>query len=595
MTKKLRAAALIGLSATMLLISASLAAAAPGELDPTFGSGGFSSPAAPPDYGYSAYAVGEQSDGKLLTIASESYLFGPARIVVQRALPNGAPDDTYGTGGIARFTPPSGTWSPFAAAIGPDGSIAVTGYFYNGSVYVVFVVKFTAAGEVDAAFDGDASNSCAGNGLVCTAINVTTGQDQGRAIAFQSDGKIVVAGASQHSSGYTRMGVVRYNTDGDVDPTFGGEGKFQIQVGPWSSYANGIVIQPDGAIVIAGVTQGKGPNWNGADTYTDAIGLARLSSEGDLDTSFHSVPADYTGPPFTDGVMFSPRAQWTYGAAYAVAAAQGGSVIVSGYANDVSPSPTRSSALVARVLPSGALDPSFGSGGRALIDIGPHQDGRSVRVDAAGRPLVAGYTDVSGTQDTLAMRLTTAGALDPAFNGTGFRVFTGNSVGGNPGSLIASDGKWVLSGGAAGARWAMLRMLMADAPVVPPPPPTPSVTITSPSKKSLKRSKLRQLAGTAGPTGSIAKVEIALQRKDSKLLKKKKRCAWLSSSKAKFKSVKASKSKCSKPYYRAASGTSNWKYRITRTLPTGSYVLTARVTLLDGKTATKTFSFKLKK
>ena len=77
------------------------------------------------------------------------------------------------------------------------------------------------------------------------------------------------------------------------------------------------------------------------------------------------------------------------------------------------------------------------------------------------------------------------------------------------------------------------RLLLADDPVVPPADPV--LTITSPSKKKLKRAKLRKLAGTAGPAGLVKKVEVALLRKDSKLLKKKKRCQWLSSAKAKFK------------------------------------------------------------
>jgi hypothetical protein len=118
--------------------------------------------------------------------------------------------------------------------------------------------------------------------------------------------------------------------------------------------------------------------------------------------------------------------------------------------------------------------------------------------------------------------------------------------------------------------------------------------IKSPSSKSLKALKLKSLSGTAGPAGLVKKVDVALQRKDAKLLKKKKKCSWLKSAKAKFKSVKATKGKCSKPSYLGAKGTDSWKYSLTRTLPKGSYVLTARVTLTGGQTALATKSFKLK-
>jgi hypothetical protein len=82
---------------------------------------------------------------------------------------------------------------------------------------------------------------------------------------------------------------------------------------------------------------------------------------------------------------------------------------------------------------------------------------------------------------------------------------------------------------------------------------------------------------------------------DKKLLKKKKKCEWLSSGKAKFKRTKAKKGKCSSPYYRTAAGTDKWNYRISKPLPAGSYKLTVRVTSTSGQTALKTYSFKLKK
>jgi uncharacterized delta-60 repeat protein len=588
---------LAGLSATVLGLTASHAGAAPGALDPTFGIGGLSSPPALPDLSYSAFGVGAQPDGKLVVASAEQYFSGPVRIVLQRSDINGNFDDSFGVGGIARYTPSVGLWQPFASAISPEGKTAVTGYRYIApDDYDIFVLMFNADGSLDSSFDGDGSNTCGGDGVVCTAIDSTVDADQGRALAFQSSGKLIVAGSSQHTSGYTRMGVVRYTTTGAVDPTFAGGGKIQVQVGPWSSYANSVVVQPDGSIVLAGVTQGQGPNWNGTEIYADAIGLARLSSEGVLDASFHSVPPNYTGPAFTDGVMISPRPEWTYGAAYDAAVSPGGNIVVSGYANNVSPSPTASSILVARVTSSGALDPGFGNNGRAHVNIGTHQGGYSVRVDAAGRPLVAGFTNTDVDQPTLALRMTTSGGLDPGFNGTGYRIFSAESVGSDPGSTIAADGKWVLAGGRPDSRWGMLRMLMADDPASPPviTPAPPVATIGSPRSKLLKRKNFRQISGTAGPAGTVGSVEIALQRTDTRALKKKRRCYWVQSSKAKFKSVKATKGKCSKPYFRKASGTEKWKYSFTRILPKGSYALTVRVTLRDGQTALFTKKFRLK-
>ncbi|MGH2959811.1 MAG: hypothetical protein ACRDKE_09415, partial [Solirubrobacterales bacterium] len=159
------------------------------------------------------------------------------------------------------------------------------------------------------------------------------------------------------------------------------------------------------------------------------------------------------------------------------------------------------------------------------------------------------------------------------------------------------DGKLiVLGGGLPGGRVGLARLITASDPVTPAPvtPALPFAKIGSPKSKSVKVKTFRTLSGTAGPVGSVKSVEIALQRIDTKTLKKQKRCFWLQSKKTKFKSVKATKGKCSKPYYRLASGTSKWKYRVTRALPKGSYVLTVRVKLLDGQSGLATKKFKLK-
>jgi predicted phage tail protein len=115
-------------------------------------------------------------------------------------------------------------------------------------------------------------------------------------------------------------------------------------------------------------------------------------------------------------------------------------------------------------------------------------------------------------------------------------------------------------------------------------------TITAPAKKSIKSSKLKTLSGTAAANTSVTKVEIALQRSDSKLLKSKKQCLWLKN-KSKFAKVKAVKKKCSTPKWLVAKGTANWSYRVSK-LSKGSYVLSVRATPAGGdagRTAVKKF------
>ena len=73
------------------------------------------------------------------------------------------------------------------------------------------------------------------------------GRDDGAsALAIQADGKIVVAGGARYR-------VARYNSDGTLDATFGGDGKVRIDFTSGSGYATGVAIQADGKIVVVGI------------------------------------------------------------------------------------------------------------------------------------------------------------------------------------------------------------------------------------------------------------------------------------------------------------------------------------------------------
>ena len=101
--------------------------------------------------------------------------------------------------------------------------------------------------------------------------------DEGRAIAIQADGKIVVACYTPTGAG--DIVLLRYTPDGEPDNSFGIEGLVNISFGTGLDQVNAMKIQPDGKIVIAGYSQIGGQN---------LIALARLDGNGNLDTSFSS-------------------------------------------------------------------------------------------------------------------------------------------------------------------------------------------------------------------------------------------------------------------------------------------------------------------
>jgi len=105
-----------------------------------------------------------------------------------------------------------------------------------------------------------------------------------RTMALQPDGKIVIGGFFNYVQGVSRNLVARLNSDGSLDTTFdpgaGANGVLGVAIdGDADPFIFATAIQPDGKILITG----NFTNYNGTDRY----GLARLNTDGSLDTNFN--------------------------------------------------------------------------------------------------------------------------------------------------------------------------------------------------------------------------------------------------------------------------------------------------------------------
>jgi uncharacterized delta-60 repeat protein len=222
--------------------------------------------------GYNDYAFDAalQSDGKI--VAAGAAETGPGGdICVVRYNTDGTLDQSFDSDGIMTADIAGDYDLAYAVAIQPDGKIVTAGYSKTGPSYDFSVARFNTNGSFD--------NTFGSGGRVTTPVGPH--EDIGADMALQSDGKIVLAGHVWNSSlSDSDYGLVRYNTDGSLDNTFGTNG---IATGPVSNtydYLRAVAVQPDGKIVAAGQTSTPG--------YTDLCVL-RFTANGVLDTTFNTT------------------------------------------------------------------------------------------------------------------------------------------------------------------------------------------------------------------------------------------------------------------------------------------------------------------
>jgi len=263
-----------------------------GSLDPTFGNDG-TRKVIVGDGDAFGRAIALQPDGSIVVagwaMAGADSVFGVARFD-----PEGTLDPGFGTDGIVITTFGSDAGAN-GVAVAPDGTIVAIGTkcLDARSRSQVAVARYLPDGSPDASFDADGR----------TTTGFRGGGGDGRGVAIQPDGKIVVAGRPA-------LALVRYQVDGSVDPTFGGDGKASVSV-TGLDQGNALALQSDGKIVIVG----------GGRTYEgDAFVVARFTTDGLRDVG--PLEDGYATISLGDGFQL----------ANAVAIQPGGRIMVAGYA-----------------------------------------------------------------------------------------------------------------------------------------------------------------------------------------------------------------------------------------------------------------------
>ena len=388
--------AVLALSSTLLLVAAA------GDVDQTFGTLGQVK-----THFYSGFdaasAVAVQGDGKIVAAGFADDAGFIPRLAVARYDANGTLDPTFGSGGTVTIDLFIATNVRVDLAIDAAGRIVVVGTVTRDPFLPsdVGVARLTPGGALDATFGV--------GGTVTT--DIAGFADEGNSVAIQSDGKIVVAGTANGgaSSGAADFAVVRYHPNGSLDASFDTDGKVTTDLSGFDDRGNGVAIQDDGSIVVAGTAKPAND--------TSDFGVVRYDANGTLDTTF-----DGDGKALTD-----IAGDWDEGNAVAIQPGDGKIVVVGGAIVPNAVGWFHDFALI-RYDTNGGLDPGFGAGGKVITDFSSGDDmGADVVIAGDGRIVAAGWVadpaDVELLIDFGVARYESTGALDATF-GTAGTVIT---------------------------------------------------------------------------------------------------------------------------------------------------------------------------
>lgn len=317
-----------------------------------------------------------QPDGKIIICGWFTAYQGMLSNRIARLNIDGTFDHTFDTGTGANNYVNS-------IARQPDGKIIIGGLFtsYNG-IGRNRITRLTSDATLDYTFN---PGTGANNNL--------------QSIAFQKDGKIIIAGGFTTYNGNGSNYIARLNMDGSSDTAFNpGTGT--------DNWIYSTTVQSDGKILISGLFT----NFNGVARNR----IARLNNSGTLDATFNP------GSGANDRV-FSTTVQ------------SDGKILLVGRFNAFNGTNKN---YIARLNTDGSIDNTFVTGTAADSLI------RTIALQPDGKILIGGrFKFFNGTSRNRIARLNTNGMLDTSFS-------PGSGANGTVEAIVVqSDGKIIIGGG----------------------------------------------------------------------------------------------------------------------------------------------------
>lgn len=365
------------------------AIASSGAPDSAFGSGGVVTVAS----GGGPVGVGAfEADGSIVVAAENGRPF-----TLLHYSSTGTLDASFTTSG-ASSVPNCTSMEPARITLDPSGKILVAGPMFSSDVYEgTAIIRFLASGAVDTSFG---SNGCTNFVIGGTVSN----QDSGQAFFVVSllvmpNGRILLGAPD---------GLHAYTAAGQADTSFGTNGYVAL---PSGLLPRAMAMQADGKVVVGG-TFVFFPYY--PDDASSTFMLARLNSDGSLDTSFGGTGAISASP-------VTGRAS----ALLDLIVQPDGKIVAIGASADFPTGGTTENGVILRLTSSGSLDGSFGSSGVVLVNNGNTGTGSltGVVLQPDGKILLTGISGI-GSNLAIITRLDGNGSVDSTFGAGGLATIS---------------------------------------------------------------------------------------------------------------------------------------------------------------------------
>ncbi|GMU19496.1 MAG: hypothetical protein AMXMBFR12_06880 [Candidatus Babeliales bacterium] len=353
-------------------------------------------------FSMAAYILGSQNQFNTITVQSNGKIIAAGftiidnkqKLLIARYASDGSLDATFGSSGV-QTTAVGDLPVVYAIAIDSSNNIIIAGSTLINKVGFIVLAKYLSNGSLDTSFGNNGIVlSSFESGCSCYAMNL------------EEDNKITLTGSILKNDDVW-IPLIRYNSDGTLDASFGINGLAVIELEDCAVGCS-IIKQPDNKYVVAGSAEGQSF-------------VARVDSNGMIDGTFGTNGAtviEVGNSSFLKGCDFQST----------------GKIVVAGY--------SEGQCLLARLNVDGKLDTSFGTSGITLNSFGAYNVLLDMAVDSSDRIMVVGLSD-----DTAILSCYTAiGILDASFGNSGLASIICGYIGNANAIKIQTDDKVLCAG-----------------------------------------------------------------------------------------------------------------------------------------------------